>query len=126
MTHNAPKLGVREVQEKLAQEGLDAAFDWYRSVKDGRRDLPNYAFFDAIFQQLGKDLLGRNKSREALDVFLFTTRAFPDSADSWELQGDAWLKTGDAGQATASYEKALQLNPENSKLREKLKGLRGK
>ena len=123
---NAPKLGVREVQEILAKEGVDAAFDWYQGVKDGRRDLPNYAFSDAIFQQLGKDLLGRNKTQEALDVFRFSTRAFPDSADSWELQGDAWLKAGDAAQAKASYERALQLNPENSRLRDKLKGLHGR
>jgi tetratricopeptide (TPR) repeat protein len=128
LTHdtNAPKLGVHEVQEILAKEGVDAAFDWYQSVKDGRRDLPNYAFSDAIFQQLGKDLLGRNKTQEALDVFRFATLAFPDSADSWELQGDAWLKAGDATQAKASYERALQLNPENSRLRDKLKGLHGR
>ncbi len=123
---NAPKLGVLEVQQKLAEGGVDAAVAWHQSVKDGRRDLPRYTFYDMLFQQLGNDLMSRNKTQEALDVFRFACRAFPDSADSWELLGDASLKANDAAQAMASYDKALQLNPQNSELADKLKRLRGK
>ncbi len=123
---NAPKLGVREVQQKLAEGGVDAAVAWYQSVKDEHRDLPRYTFHDALFQQLGADLLSRKKPREALDVLRFACRAFPDSADSWDLQGDAWLQVGDADQAATSYEKALRLNASNSKVAEKLKQLRVK
>ena len=121
---NAPRLGVREIQDKLAEGGVDAAVKWYESVKDEHRDLPRYAFYDPLFQQLGNDLLAQNKSKEALDVLRFTCRVFPDSADNWELLGNAWLKAGDSAQAAASYERALQLNAANAGLAEKLRRLR--
>ncbi len=117
----APKLGVREIEQKLAEGGVDAAFAWYESVKTGHRDLPNYAVYEPIVQQLGNDLMLRNKTKEALDVFRLACRMFPDSADSWELQGDAWAKAGDAAQARACYEKARQLGSQNPKLADKLK-----
>lgn len=113
---NAPKLGVVEVEQKLAEGGADAAMRWYQSVKDGQRDLPDYLFFDAVYLQLGRDLLSRNKSREALDVSKFACRAFPESADSWEFQGDVWLEVGDSAQAKACYEKALQLGSQSLNL----------
>ncbi len=122
---NAPRLGLSEVQQKLAEGGVDAAFAWYQGVKDEHRKLPRYTLYDATFQQLGNDLMARNKTREALDVFRFACRAFPDSADSWELQGEAWLKAGDATQARACFERALQLNPENARAADRLKRLSG-
>jgi hypothetical protein len=120
---NAPKLGVGEVQQKLAEGGVDAAVKWYQSVKDEHRDLPRYAFYDALFQQLGNDLLTQNKSKEALDVFRFTCRVFPDSAENWEFLGDAWLTVGDSAQAAASYERSLRLKAQNTKVADKLRRL---
>ncbi len=122
---NAPKLGVVDVQQKLAEGGVDAAVKWYQSVKDSKRELQNYLFVDFLYQQLGRNLLSRSKTREALDVFKFACQAFPDSADTWELQGDAWLKIGDSAQAKACFEKALQLGSKSLSLAGKLKGLRG-
>jgi len=121
---NAPKLGVDEVQQKLAEGGFQMAADWYRSVKDEHRKISQYMFHEGVLQQLGFDLQMQSKSREALDVFRFNCLVFPDSADAWELFGDACLKANDAEQAIASYEKSLQLNAKNPKLENKLKGLR--
>ncbi len=123
---NAPKLGVSEVQQKLAEGGFDAAADWYRSVKDEYRKINQYDFYEGAFQQLGFDLQMQNKPREALDVFRFTCLLFPDSADAWELFGDACLKVDNVAQALASYQKSLQLNAQNLKLADKLKRLRDK
>ena len=67
----APKLGVREIEQKLAEGGVDAAFSWYESIKTGHRDLPNYTVYEPLIQQLGNDLMARNKTKEALDVFRF-------------------------------------------------------
>ena len=122
---NAPKLGVAEVQQKLAEGGVDAAAAWYQSVKDGHRDIPNYMVEEGILQQLAKDLLSQNKAQEALDVYRFTSRAFPQSADAWELQGDIHLQLGDKTQAAACYEKAIQLGSKTSDLADRLKRLRG-
>jgi Tfp pilus assembly protein PilF len=57
-------------------------------------------------------------------VFKFNAHAHPESADVWEQLGDAFMKTGDRQQARENYEKSLQVNPQNTKVKEKLKPLR--
>jgi hypothetical protein len=120
----APKLGISELQQKIAEGGLDNAIRWYQEVKDKHQKLYSYSFFEGVIQELGLDLMKENKMKEAIVVFRFNTFAFPDSADAWELLGDAYAKSGDSQQAIVNFEKSLQLNPQNAKLKEKLEQLR--
>jgi predicted choloylglycine hydrolase len=123
---NAPKLGLAELRQKLAEGGVENAVRWHGEVKDNFRKLPDFVFYEFPLQELGLDLLDKGKSKEALEVFQFNTRVFPDSAEVWAQLGDACLKSGDRLQAQANYEKALKLDPQNAKVKEKLKPLQGK
>jgi len=120
---NAPKLGLVELEQKIAEGGVENAVAWYQSVKDRGRTIPEYTLFEGLIQQLGEDRLKENKQTEALAIFKFNTRAFPESPDVWEALGDACRKTGDLKEAGVNYEKALALNPDNEKLKEKLNSL---
>ena len=117
----ASKLGLAELRQKIEEGGLERALAWYQEVKDKHKKIYDYAFFEGMIQQLGVDLLNEDKKKEALAVFEFNAHVFPDSADVWEQLGDAHLKTGEPSQAAANYEKSLQLNPQNAKVKEKLK-----
>ncbi len=121
---NATKLGISELRQKIVEGGLENAIRWYQEVKDKHQKLYSYSFYEVLIQELGLDLLNENKINEAIAVFRFNAHAFPDSADVWEQLGDALAKTGDPQQAMANYEKSLQLNPQNAKLKEKLEKLR--
>ncbi len=120
---NATKLGIRELQQKIESGGLESAVSWYREVKDKHQKIYSYSFFEGLIQQLGTDLLSENKGKEAIAVFQFNAQAHPESADVWEQLGDAYVKTGDPRLAKENYEKALQVNPQNAKLKEKLQQL---
>ncbi len=121
---NAPKLGVAEIEQKLAEGGVEAAVAWYQGVKDSHREVPNYVVYEGVLQQVGNDLLSRDEAEKALDTFRFASRIFPESADCWELQGDAWLELGDPTQARTCYEKALELGSQTPTLTDKLEKLR--
>jgi tetratricopeptide (TPR) repeat protein len=114
---NAPKLGVVELQQKLAEGGLEAAISWYESVKDEHRKVYQYSFFEDLFLQLGTDLQDEGKPQEALDVLRFSTHAFPDSANAWVQLGEGYLKAGDRALAIETYQKALKAFPDDAELR---------
>jgi tetratricopeptide (TPR) repeat protein len=120
----ATKLGIGELRQKIETGGLEGAIRWYDEVKDKHEKIYKYSFFEGLIQQLGLDLLNENKNGEALAVFKFNAHAHPESADVWEQLGDAFMKTGDRQQARENYEKSLQVNPQNTKVKEKLKPLR--
>ena len=108
---NAPSLGVEELQAKLAEGGLDAAVSWYESVKDRHREIPRYVFYEEIIRQTAADLADRGRLGEALDLYRFNCRAFPDSADAWTNLGDAQVRAGDLAGAAISYERAGTIDP---------------
>ena len=92
---NAPKLGISELRQRIVEGGLEKAIGWYQEVKDEHKKLYSYCLFEGLIQELGLDLLNENKQKEALAVFRFNAHVYPDSADVWELLGDAYEKTGD-------------------------------
>jgi hypothetical protein len=60
---------------------------------------------------LGYRLLGRNKPREAIEIFRFNTEAFPKSGNTYDSLAEAYLGTGEKKLAAAFYKKALEVEP---------------
>jgi predicted choloylglycine hydrolase len=121
---NATKLGIIELRQKIAECGLENTISWYQEVKDKHLKLYSYSFFEGLVQELGLDLLNENKMAEAIAVFRFNAHAYPASADVWEQLGDAYMKASNQKLAIENFEKSLQLNPQNAKLKKKLEQLR--
>jgi tetratricopeptide (TPR) repeat protein len=59
----------------------------------------------------GYQLIGLDKTDEAIEVFLLNTKQNPKSANCWDSLGEAYMKKGDNKKATESFKKALSLNP---------------
>jgi tetratricopeptide (TPR) repeat protein len=75
---------------------------------------------------LGDRLLNAGLTHEALELFRLNTKLFPDAAGVYESLGDAYRTLGDKKAASGCYEKALQLNPGDRGVEEKLKRLENK
>jgi len=73
----------------------------------------------------GYELLGQGKVREAVDVFRLNVYLYPESANTYDSLGDAYILAGDTELAIKSYEKSLALDPTNKNAVEKLKQLKG-
>ncbi len=63
---------------------------------------------------MGYMLLGRQRPNDALLLFEFNTRAFPDTANTWDSLGEAHKQVGNSALAIESYRKALELDPDSS------------
>jgi Flp pilus assembly protein TadD len=66
---------------------------------------------------LGYQLLGDNKTAEALEMFRKNTKDHPQSWNVWDSLGEGLEKAGDKKGARENYEKALTMAPEDQKKR---------
>lgn len=69
---------------------------------------------EAPMNRLGYNLLNLNHPEEALRILEMNTHAFPHSANAYDSYGEALLRNGALEDAAAAYEKAAELNPENT------------
>ncbi|NIR52311.1 tetratricopeptide repeat protein, partial [candidate division KSB1 bacterium] len=63
---------------------------------------------------LGYKLLNNGRTDDAIDVFKLNVAAFPNSANTYDSLGEAYMKAGMKEPAIQNYKKSLELNPDNS------------
>ncbi len=71
----------------------------------------------------GGRLLADGKLQEAIEIFKFIVSEDPAFPYGYEGLGEAYLKIGDKEKAILNYQKTLELNPGNSRAKERLKQL---
>jgi len=76
--------------------------------------------------EIGYVLLQRKRISDAVAVFQVNTRRFPESWNAFDSLGEACAAAGDRAKAIASYERSLQLNPQNANAAEMLEKLRNR
>jgi tetratricopeptide (TPR) repeat protein len=79
---------------------------------------------ESAINRLGYDLLRSGKKEAAIEVFRFNTVRFPQSANTYDSLGEAYLSSGDKAMAIEYYEKALAIDPKLTSAIEALKKLK--
>ena len=64
------------------------------------------------------------KVREAIEVFKLNAETYQQSANVYDSLAEAYMIDGDKELATRNYQRAVELNPQNSNAIEMLKKLR--
>ena len=78
------------------------------------------------WNRIGYQLLAREKTADAIEVFQLNARRFPDSANVHDSLGEALMTAGRTSEAIASYERSLELDPANDNARHMLARLRAR
>lgn len=78
---------------------------------------------EATLNNLGYELLNKDRTAPALEILTLNTELHPDYANGYNSLGEAFLKAGDRQKARQAYEKALQLNPESIPAKQALEKL---
>jgi tetratricopeptide (TPR) repeat protein len=82
-----------------------------------------YAETEGAMNGLGYKLLGERKAEEAIAVFRLNTESYPQSPNTFDSLGEAYLAKGDRTHAVESYRKVLELDPNNGNAAEVLRRL---
>ena len=95
----------------IASGGIDAAVKQYHELKAAAPT--TYNFDEDELNNLGYQLIRKNKFKEAIRIFELNVEEFPKSANTYDSLAEGYMDDGDKGQAIANYQKSLQLNPKN-------------
>ena len=111
-----------QVRASVERGDRDAA---RKAIRHFRSDPVNrYYSPEAEINTLGYTLMGQHQIDLAIAVFQLNVEAFPDSANTYDSLGEAYMNKGERELAIKNYEKSLELNPRNFRARRALERLR--
>jgi tetratricopeptide (TPR) repeat protein len=96
-------------------EGAAGAIDRYRKMHGAPKE--------EEVNRLGYAFLGMKKLDDAVRLFEWNVELYPKSYNVYDSLAEAYAARGDKERAIRFYKKSLELNPDNTNAREKLKDL---
>jgi tetratricopeptide (TPR) repeat protein len=95
----------------LASSGVDEAVKQYHDFRTAESSA--YDFDEGELNALGYQLIRAKKFKESIRILQLNVEAYPQSSNTYDSLGEAYLDDGNKAQAIANYQKSLQLNPKN-------------
>jgi len=117
------KLLAKTLERDIADNGIDAALKAFDQGKSGSPS--SYYIDENKINQLGYQLLNREKTAEAIEVFKLNVREFPKSWNVYDSLGEAYLKAGNRELAIQNYKRSIELDPTNSNAKDVVRRLTG-
>ncbi|NNE67589.1 MAG: serine hydrolase [Pyrinomonadaceae bacterium] len=112
LPYDSPKMSIAEALHDTAnKQGGAAAVAQYRKFKQD--DPEKYDFSENELNNLGYQLLGAGKTKDAIEIFKLNIEMFPKAFNPYDSLGEAYLKAGDKINALANYKKSVELNPDH-------------
>ena len=114
------------IEHALASAGLKDGADGVRA--EHAQLLESYGpedFEENMMNGLGYRLMGMEALEAGVAVFRLNAGAYPDSWNVFDSLGEGLVQLGDTAAAITSYEKSLDLNPENTNGQSMLDALQG-
>jgi 3-oxoadipate enol-lactonase len=110
-----------DFHKTLNTQDVDDAAKFFYSKFQNEPEIPFLR--EREMNDLGYKYLQEGKAKEAIALFQINTVAFPNSANTYDSLGEAYLKDGQKDLAIENYRKSLELNPNNENARQVLKGI---
>ncbi len=106
----------------LENKGVVKAVQFYYEQKEINEHA--ILFTENQINSLGYKLLRNNQIDEAILLFSFNVKVFPESFNVYDSLGEAYMLLGNYELAIENYTKSVELNPDNTNGRNNLKELK--
>ncbi|WP_457654205.1 tetratricopeptide repeat protein [Rhodocaloribacter sp.] len=107
----------------IREQGVAAALAQYDVWRESG-DYPPVVFEEDMLNTLGYRLLRSGRVEEAIAVFKRNVELFPDSYNTYDSLGEAYMIHGDLKPALQNYQKSVELDPGNVTGAQMIKRLR--
>jgi tetratricopeptide (TPR) repeat protein len=114
-------LAMADLYSTIMEQGIEAAVRQYEEMKK-----KGIQITENEMNNLGYQLLGLKKLKEAIEIFKLNVKAYPQSFNVYDSLGEAYMINGDDELAIQNYEKSLELNPRNTSAVQMIKKIKGK
>lgn len=112
----------RTLFKAILAHGAPTALNEYRAARTGRTASQNVN--ESQMNQIGYDLMGLKLIKEAIEVFKQNVTDYPQSSNAYDSLGEAYAANDERELAIKSYERSIELNPDNTNGVAALKKLR--
>lgn len=99
------------IEPVILESGAEAGLKKYNELKADERE--KYFFTEGLMNTLGYRLLSRDKTAEAIEIFKYNAKEYPDSFNVYDSLGEAYYKNGEMDLAIKNFERSVELNPKN-------------
>ncbi|MFQ5642049.1 MAG: c-type cytochrome [bacterium] len=121
-----PQTLASVLTEVLQEKGLDAAIEKYRELRKNFYGSSAYDFTEWTLMLFAQGLAGQKKPDAAIAFLKLNVEMFPKFATSYIGLGEVYMKTGDKTSALENFKKALELEPNNRRVKMRIEKLSGK
>ncbi|WP_353072779.1 tetratricopeptide repeat protein [Tunturiibacter gelidoferens] len=111
---------LESFRAELGQQGFDHAEDVYAAI---RKESTDFKLDESTVNYWGYELMTDGHLPEAIDIFKLNVKNYPDSGNTYDSLGEAYMRSGQKQLAIESYNKSLEKDPSNSNATRKLKEL---
>ena len=119
-----PKKSIVDTLYRIIEsDGIDRALDMYRDLKD-QKDIFNFRA-DQL-NGLGYKLINEEKYEASKVILELNAKEHPDDFNVWDSLGEIYMILGKYEIAVESYEKSLELYPENTNAVEMIRKIKVK
>jgi len=115
-------LNGAEFYQILNTQGVAEAVEMFK--KKRKEDNKWIPFSETRMNILGYQQLQSGKTKEAIELFKLNVMAYPESANTYDSLGEAYMINGDKELAIQNYNKSLKLDPNNKNAAEMLNRLK--
>ncbi|CAN5395848.1 hypothetical protein BH18ACI2_BH18ACI2_18830 [soil metagenome] len=124
LNYESYKSPGRILFKSILAKGADEALREYREQRKARP--ASETVNEAQMNRIGYNLLGMKKVRDAIEVFKLNVEDYPQSSNTYDSLGEAYMVNGDKEPAIKNYQRSIELNPNNTNGVEMLKKLQGR
>ncbi|MBE9511318.1 MAG: hypothetical protein IMY71_10590, partial [Bacteroidetes bacterium] len=111
--YKLPKTSIAETLGKIIlKSDVESAINHYHELKANRPD--EYNFVENELNNLGYQLLGIDRVKDAIEIFKLNVEEYPDAFNPYDSLGEGYMIAGEKELAIKKYAKSLELNPENT------------
>jgi D-alanyl-D-alanine-carboxypeptidase/D-alanyl-D-alanine-endopeptidase len=103
---------VDTINTVAKQKGVVAAIALYHQLKTSKKS--GYVFDEASLIYAGNELRKANQPSEAIKLYKFNLREYPNSTQTYENLADLYRRTGNMKLSIATYEQLLKIDPKNA------------
>ena len=108
-----PKATSDLILNRFDVKNPEKTFNDLKDVKELCMEAYNRDFNEGIVNTIGYKLIGEGKLEDAITFFTYNTEEYPESANTYDSLGEAYMLNNNTEMAIKNYKKSLELNPGN-------------
>jgi tetratricopeptide (TPR) repeat protein len=108
------ELGAEDLAGLVEELGIDGAIERFHEMREDTRTYNKYIFDEWVLDGLAMDYQANGQFEEAIAIFKLNTETFPGSWLAHRKLAESYLAVGNEELAIQSYQKALEINPDDA------------